>query len=720
MKSRSHVFLPLAIGLMFSCGMFAQVTLDGILSGRFGAKGVGEFRPSSDGEHFTRLSDDRRLILRYDWKTQAVTDTLFDAGKTRETKLERIDGYLISGTGLRIVLWTNRERIYRHSWSADVYDYDVRRNFLKPLSGKAGKLRLPTLSPDGRMCAYVRDNNIWLKKFDYDTESQVTTDGEFAKIINGATDWVYEEELGTTGLTSWSPDSRFLAFVRTDESSVPLHRFQSYDGSLHPGFYEYKYPKPGESNSTVTAHVYDVDTKKTVKMDVPLDGDAYIPDIRFTGNPDQLAVMTLNRRQSRFDMYYLNPKTAVARLVLREENGRYIDPDFVRSIVFTPDHFLYLSEKSGFSHIYMNSINGIPERQVTGGDWDVTAVYGIDPGTQTVYYQSAEDPLRRSVWKVDAKGRKTKLSQKEGTNSATFSSGFDYFVNAHSDASTPQLITLHDGQGKQLSVLADNTELKKRLDAAGWSEKEFFTFENESGQTLNGWMIKPSGFDPGKKYPVVMTQYSGPGSQTVLDKFELDWEDCLPGLGYIVVSIDGRGTGARGERFRKCTYLKLGILESDDQIFGARYLQTLPYVDPDRIAIWGWSFGGYNVLMAMSRGGGVFRAGVAIAPVTDWRFYDSIYAERYMLTPQENENGYNISSPLRLAASLRGRLLLIHGTSDDNVHFQNSADYAKALQDAGILFDQQIYPNKDHSIAGSATRSHLYRSVIEFLEKNLR
>ncbi|MDR1371635.1 MAG: S9 family peptidase [Dysgonamonadaceae bacterium] len=722
MKSKIFIITALTASvLFFAANSNAQIELKDILSGKFSAQSVGGFRSTPDGEHFTRLSSDKKAILRYSWKTQQIIDTLFNVDKTRETRLDKIDGYDISSTGFRILVWKNVEHIYRHSWKADFYDYDVRRNFLKPLSEQTGKIMIPLFSPDGRMCAFVRDNNIWLKKFDYDTELQVTTDGELTKILNGNTDWVYEEEFGTTRLMSWSADSKFLAFVKTDESQVPLYRFQDFDGSLYPSFYEYKYPKPGETNSTVCAYAYDTDTKKIKKMEVPLDADGYIPEIRFTENPEQLAVMTFNRHQNRFDMYYVNPKSAVARLILHDDNPCYVDSDWARRIIFTKENFLYVSEKSGFAHIYLYNINGIPERQVTNGNYDITDVYGIDALTKTVYYQSAEEsPLRRTVYKVDAKGVKTKLSEREGSNSATFSSTFKYYVNQYSNVSTPSYITLHDDKGKQLSVLKDNSELQQKLSTAHLPKKEFFTFTNESGETLNGWLLKPADFDPNRKYPVMMTQYSGPGSQTVLDRFELGWEWCLPTYGYIVASVDGRGTGARGDTFRKCTYQKLGVLESDDQIAGARYLGSLPYIDRDRIAIWGWSFGGYNVLMSLSCGNGIFRAGIAIAPVTDWRFYDSIYTERFMRTPQENENGYNISSPVKLAANLRGRLLLIHGTADDNVHFQNSVYYTKALEDNAIQFDQQIYPAKDHSIAGGKTREHLYTRVIDFLDKNLK
>lgn len=696
-----------------------QIQLNDILKRTYSPKGVDEMRSLPDGEHYTMLSADGKTILKYACKTGKITDTLFHVDKVREPKLEKIEGYAVSSTGFRILVWTDKESIYRRSWKANIYDYDVRRNFLKPLSDTPGKLQIPLFSPDGRMCAFVRDNNIWLKKFDYDTESQVTKDGEQGKILNGVTDWVYEEEFATTRLMTWSVDSKFLAFVKSDESNVPVYRFQLFDGSLYPGFHEYKYPKPGENNSVVGAYAYNTDTRGTKKMNIPMDADGYITEIRFTENIDQLAVMTLSRNQNRFDMYYANPKSTVARLILHDENKYYIDSDWVKAIYFSKDHFLYVSEKDGFAHIYLYTANGIQERQVTAGNWDVTALYGFNPETKTVYYQSAEEnPLRRSVYKINAKGVKTKLSAREGTNSAIFSSNYQYFVNHFSNTATPTIITVHDENGKQLLTLNDNSALQNVLKTLQYPKKEFFTLTNSSGDVLNGWMMKPVNFNASQKYPVLMVQYGGPNSQTVLDRYEMDWTVYLANTGYIVAAVDGRGTGARGEAFRKCTYMQLGIFESDDQIAGAEYLGSLNYVDKNRIAIWGWSYGGYNTLMAMSRGNGIFKAGVAIAPVTDWRFYDSVYTERFMRTPQQNENGYRLSSAVNLAADLQGRLLLVHGTSDDNVHFQNTMYYVQALEKAGKMFDTQIYPDKNHSISGFETQMHLYGRIIDFLNKN--
>lgn len=697
------------------------LSLKDIVEGKYAAHGIQQMRSLPDGEHYTALSNDRKAILKYAYKTGQVTDTLFHVDKARETKLASIQGYSIDSRGYRILVWNELEYLYRRSWEANVYDYDVRRNYLKPLSDQQGKIKIPTFSPDGRMVAFVRNNNIWLKKLDYDTESQITKDGEFNHILNGVTDWVYEEEFGQTNLMSFSADNQFLAYVKSDESQVLTYEFPYYKGKLYPESYVYKYPKAGERNSTIACYAFNIETKDTKKMDVPLDADGYIPSIRFTENPDQLAVMTLNRQQNNFNLYLVNPKSTMAKLILHDESNYYVDSEWINKILFSKDNFVYVSGKDNYLHIYLYSMTGVLEQQMTSGTWDVTALYGFNPQTQTVYYQSAEEsPLHRAVYKIDTKEKKTKLSVQEGTNSAVFSSNFQYYVNTFSNATTPALITLHDEKGKQLSVLNDNATIQSRLTASRFGNKEFFTFDNGQGYLLNGWMIKPSDFSENKKYPAVLMQYSGPDSQEVRDAYEMDWYHYLAEQGYIIVSVDGRGTGARGEEFRKCTYMKLGLLESDDQIAAAKYIGQKSYVDESRIAIWGWSFGGFTTLMSMSRGEGILRAGVAIAPVTDWRFYDTVYTERFMRTPQENAANYDRCSPLKLAGQLQGRLLLVHGTADDNVHFQNTAEYMIALRNTGIQFNSMIYPDKNHSITGAKSRLHLYTGIIDFFNLYLK
>ena len=550
---------------------------------------------------------------------------------------------------------------------------------------------------------------------------QVTKDGALNKILNGTTDWAYEEEFAVTNLMAWSPDSEYLAYVRTDETEVPEYSMQVYGDGLYPSYYNFKYPKAGQKNSTVSVKAYSVQTRDTKHLDVPMDGDGYIPRITFTRNASQLAVMTLNRHQNIFNMYYVNPKSGVSRLILREENECYVDSEWLSSIHFLSNGFTYVSEQDGYAHIYLYSPTGVLQKQITQGNWDVTRLIGYDEATKNTYYESAEEsPLRRAVYKIDAKGVKTRLTPEEGTNSAAFSANYAYFVNRYSNANTPMKITVNETKSRKvLRTLQDNAELRERLAQYRFRKKEFFTLTTKSGFELNAWMVKPANFDESKKYPVMMTQYSGPNSQQVLDSYSFDWEQYLAANGIIVVCVDGRGTGARGEAFRKCTYLRMGEKESQDQVEAAQALGQYPYVDAGRMAIWGWSFGGYNTLMALSVGHGTFKVGIAVAPPTDWKYYDTVYTERYMRTPQENFDGYAATSPLKKVKDLEGKLLLIHGTADDNVHFMQSMEYAEALVQAGKQFDMHVYKDRNHGISGGNTRYHLYTKMSNYLFENL-
>lgn len=698
------------------------VELKDITGGKFRqVTSVGEMRSLPDGEYYTAMNNERSMIIKYSYRSGNAVDTLFNVNTARECTFDKFDGYEISSTGHHIMVWCETEPIYRRSFKSVVYDYDVRRNYVKPISESKSKLMIPTYSPDGRMCAFVRDNNIWIRKFDFDTEVQVTKDGELNKILNGITDWVYEEEFAVTNLMAWSPDSEYLAFVRSDESDVKEYSMQMYGEGTYPFYYNFKYPKAGEKNSTVTLHSYCVQTRDTKHLDVPLDEDGYIPRITFTKNSDQLAVMTLNRQQNLFNMYYVNPKSGVSRLILREENKCYVDSEWLKSIQFLNNGFLYVSEQDGYSHIYMYSPTGVMQRQVTKGNWDVTQLLGIDEATKTVYYESAEEsPMQRAVYKIDAKGVKTKLSTEKGTNNAQFSANFAYYVNRYSNANTPMKITVNETKTKKvLRTLQDNAALNERLAKYNFAKKEFFTVNTASGVELNAWMVKPLNFDENKRYPVLMFQYSGPNSQQVLDSYSFDWERYLSTKDILVVCVDGRGTGARGEAFRKCTYMNMGDLESKDQVEAAHALAELPYVDGDRMAIWGWSFGGYNTLMALTVGKGTFKVGIAVAPPTDWRYYDTVYTERFMRTPQENQRGYDLTSPLKRVKELQGKLLLIHGTADDNVHFKQTMDYAEALVQANKQFDMHVYRDRNHSIYGGNTRFHLYTKMSNYLFDNL-
>lgn len=719
--------LTLFMSLSLAGGAFAQtgskpVDLKAIVDGHFRQKtSVGEMRSLPDGEYYTAMNPERDMIVKYAYRTGEPVDTLFNTKTARECTFDDFDGYTISSTGHHLIVWRETEAIYRRSRKMVVYDYDVRRNYVKPISDAAGKQMIPTFSPDGRMCAFVRDNNIWIRKFDYDTEVQVTKDGELNKILNGITDWVYEEEFSVTNLMAWSPDSEYLAYVRFDESEVPEYSMQVYGDGYYPSYYKFKYPKAGEKNSKVSLHAYCVQTRDTKTLKVPVDGDSYIPRITFTKNADQLAVMTLNRQQNIFNMYFVNPKSGVSRLILRDENKCYVDSEWLTSIHFLKDGFTYVSEQDGYAHIYLYSPTGVMQRQVTKGNWDVTRFIGIDEKTKTVYYESAEEhPTQRAVYKIDAKGVKVKLSKAVGTNSASFSADYAYYVNRYSNANTPVRITVNETKtGKELRVLQDNAALRERLKEYRFAPKEFMTVHTASDYEFNAWMIKPADFDPSKKYPVMMTQYSGPNSQRVLDSYSFGWEYYLASKGIIVVCVDGRGTGARGEAFRKCTYMRMGELESRDQVEAAQALGELPYIDKNRIAIWGWSFGGYNTLMALTVGNGTFKVGIAVAPPTDWRFYDTVYTERFMRTPQENFEGYNATSPLLRAKELKGKLLLIHGTADDNVHFMQSLEYAEALVQAGIQFDMHVYKDRNHGISGGNTSYHLYTKMSNYLFDNL-
>lgn len=722
--------------LFLSLGIQAQkVTLQDVAQGTYRAQNIYGLKPMLDGEHYTQISSDHKRIVKYSFKTGKEVEAIFDVTKARDCNFKTFDDYILSPDEKLILIQTETKPIYRHSFTAVYYIYNVKNNTLEPLSNN-GPQQVPLFSPDGNQIAFVRNNNIFLVKLLFgNSESQVTKDGEYNKVLNGIPDWVYEEEFSFNRAFDFSADSKMIAYIRFDESQVPMFSFPWYKGmapakegyTTYPGKYEYKYPKAGETNSTVTVHTYDIKSHVTRQMDLPLDKDGYIPRIKFTSDPEKLAIMTLNRHQNRFDLYLANPRSATCKVAIRDEAEQYIKEQEYGSIAFYPNHIVLMSERDGYNHLYLYTIAGNLVRQITKGNFEVTDFLGYDEANGTTYYASNEgSPLRTAIYKIDSKGKKTKLSTKEGTNNALFSKNFAYFINTYSSKDTPTEITLNDSKGRELVTLLDNKQLKSQLTHLNMPTKEFFTFKTSQGVELNGWMMKPANFDPNKKYPVIMHQYSGPGSQQVLDKWGIGsfgdggmFEAYMCDKGYIMVCVDGRGTGGRGAAFEKCTYLFLGVKESEDQVETARYLGTLPYVDGSRIGIWGWSFGGYNTLMSMSDGSGAFKAGVAIAAPSDWRFYDTVYTERFMRTPKENGDGYNAGSAISRASKLQGKLLLIHGTADDNVHYQNAAEYSEALVQANKQFDMQVYTNRNHSIFGGNTRNHLMNRVANFFLENL-
>lgn len=712
-----------------------QVTLRDVSRGTYRASNIYGIKPMLDGQYYTQISPDRKRIVKYSFKTGKQIEAIFDVEKARDCTLKYFDDYIMSPDEKLILIQTKTRSIYRRSFTAEYYIYNVKNNTIEPLS-KNGPQQVPLFSPDGFQVAFVRNNNIFLVKLLFgNSESQITKDGEYNKVLNGIPDWVYEEEFGFNRAFDFSADSKMIAYIRFDESQVPMYKFPLYKGmnpeytefATYPGEYTYKYPKSGEVNSTVSVHTYDIKSHVTRKMDLPLDKDGYIPRIKFTSDPEKLAIMTLNRHQNRFDLYMANPKSALCKVAIRDESEQYIKEDEYSNIKFYPENIVLMSERDGYNHLYLYTIGGNLVKQITKGKFEVKSFLGWDKQSNVFYYTSNEgSPLRTAVYKIDGKGKKTKLSTRTGTNDAIFSSNYSYYINTFSNISTPTLITINDNKGKELATMLDNKKLKEKIATLTLPQKEFFTFRTAEGVELNGWMMKPANFDATKKYPVIMHQYSGPGSQQVLDRWGIGsfsdagmFEAYMADRGYISVCVDGRGTGGRGAEFEKCTYLFLGVKESHDQVEAAKYLGTLPYVDGSRIGIWGWSFGGYNTLMSMSEGSNVFKAGVAIAAPTDWRYYDSVYTERFMRTPKENGDGYDAGSAIKRAPKMHGSLLLIHGTADDNVHLQNMAEYSEALVQAGVQFDEHIYINRNHGISGGNTRNHLMNRVANFFLRNL-
>lgn len=711
-----------------------KIKLQDVTNGVYWPKQIDGVNPMNDGESYTQLSPDHKRIVRHSFKTGKEIATVFDVETARGSKkLPRIDGYIMSPDEHRILIQTETKGIYRRSYTAVYYIYDVRNNTLEPLS-EGGPQQVPLFSPDGNVIAFARGNNLFLVKLLFgNAEVQVTKDGKFNEVINGLPDWVNEEEFTTNRSFDFSADSKVLAWVRYDESQVPIYSMQEFKGlyparsefDAYPGTYDYKYPVAGQKNSEVKVMTFDIKNRVTRTLDVPLDKDGYIPRIKFTSDPTKLAVITLNRHQSQMDVYMANPLSKVCKLVLREKNEKYVRETAYTQMKFYDGHFSLLSERSGFQHLYWYNLGGQLEAQITKGNFEVTDFYGYDARTGSFYFASTqESPLRRAVYKADKQGRVKKLSSSVGTNSAKFSKTMKYYMNVYSSAQQPPVTSLCDNNGKTITTLIDNADLKAKVEKVV-GKKEFFQFITSEGVQLNGWMVKPRDFDASKKYPVVMYQYSGPGSQEVTDSWNLGFygagifESYLTEQGFICACVDGRGTGARGADFEKCTYLQLGLRESQDQVETAIYLGSLPYVDKANIGIWGWSFGGFNTLMSMSEGRPVFKAGVAVAAPSNWKYYDTVYTERYMRTPNENAAGYAIN-PMERAANLSGSLLLIHGTADDNVHFRNVAEMSEALVQANKQFEMQIYTNRNHSIYGGNTRYHLLTRMCDFFKRNLK
>lgn len=711
-----------------------KITIPDITSGKFAAKTVKGINPIEGTDTYARISDDGKRVDCYSFKTGKLLRNLFDVSNTMGKKIDSFDGYILSPDGTRMLIQTKTKSIYRRSFTAVYYLYNIASRKLEPLSD-GGPQQVPVWSKDGLQVAFVREGNIYLVKLLYDNaEVQVTKDGKFNEVINGLPDWVNEEEFGFNRALTFNADGTMICWLRYDEKDVKTYSLQMYKGmkpekqenAVYPGFYSYKYPKAGEDNSKVTAWSYDIKSHRISKLQVPLDADGYMPRIKATDDASKVVVYTMNRHQDELCLYSVNPRSTVAQLIVKEHVEKYVKEEAMEAVTFIGNNVLLPSDRSGFMKLYIYSMNGQLHRTI-GGDYDITAVYGYDAKTGDVYYQAAAlGPSDRQVYVAHKNGKTVRLSDKKGWNTALFSGDYQYFVNTWSDYNTPYVVTTRDNNGRVISTLQDNADLKAKVAESGFAKREPFSFTTSEGVQLNGWILKPLNFDASKRYPVIMHQYSGPGSQQVTDSWNAGsmgqggaFDSYLAQQGFIVVSVDGRGTGGRGADFEKCTYLKIGDLESKDQVEAALYLGSLPFVDKDRIGIWGWSYGGFNTLMSMSEGRGVFRAGVAIAPPTSWRFYDSIYTERYMRTPKENPDGYDVN-PIVRAQKLHGALLLCHGTADDNVHPQNSYEYAEALVQADKDFRELYYTNRNHSIYGGNTRNHLLRQVANFFVTELK
>lgn len=710
------------------------LSLKSITGGEFYAHGIYGVNPLADGESYSQLVDGKRIVVS-SFKTGEQTGVLFDADNTKgKVKVSRIDGYIMSPNQKNILLRTQTQSIYRHSTTAVYYIYNVQNRTLAPLSD-GGPQECPLWSPDGNMVGFVREGNLFLVKLLFDNaEVQITKDGKFNSIINGKADWVYEEEFVTNRSFDFNADATMLAWIRYDESQVPLFSFPMYKGMLpemkenaeYPGAYEYKYPIAGQPNSKVTVHTFDIKSRATREVKVPLEAEGYIPRIAFSSDPDKLLILTQNRHQDNLQVWVANPRSTECRCIVTDEVKPYVADKTYTLFKTIKDGFILMSERSGFAHLYQYNLLGTLKREIGKGQDIITDFYGYDEKTGTYYYQAQDGgPLRTGVYKCDAKGKVTSISTEPGQNSAIFSGNFKQLMLTHHSAATPPTYTLRNDKGKVLKTLQDNAALKQKIDGMNLAKIEFFQFQTQDGVDLNGIIVKPADFDANKKYPVILYQYSGPGSQQVLDSWYAG--NCSAALlerymaqeGFVSVIVDGRGTGGRGAEFEKQTYMKLGQLESHDQVETAIYLSKLPWVDAKHIGIWGWSFGGFNTLMSMSEGRPVFYAGVAVAPPTSWRYYDTVYTERFMRTPKENQEGYDCS-PITRAKNLSGSLLIIHGLADDNVHFRNVAEYTEALVHADKDFRQLTYTNRNHSIYGGNTRNHLYRQLINHFKQSMK
>jgi dipeptidyl-peptidase 4 len=721
-------YLLLFITIFISTASIAQkkqITLEDIWrNGTFRIKSVPGFNAMKDGKRFTKIDaeGERQKVSIYNLETGTQERVLFDNSQKYNDKSITVEDYSFSDNEEKMLLQTESQNIYRRSVLGKMYVYDTKTKEMKMVD--EGKVLHASFSPDGSKVAYVKDNNLYYKDLATGQTTAITTDGKKNEIINGNCDWVYEEEFEFTQAYQWAPDGKHIAYYRFDERQVPEYTMTVYD-SLYPTPYRYKYPKTGDANSIVQIKLYDVATKQTKNADIGVETNQYIPRIKWSNNPNELCVYRMNRHQNKLELLLTNANTGNSQIIYKEENPYFIEIN--DNLQFLPDNesFIFNSERSGYNHFYR--WNWINKRltSLTQGNYDIDELIGIDEKRQVLYYTSAEEsPLQRKLYVVDWRGNNKKvLTPEDGTHAITTVEGNNYFIDKYSKLNQVPVYYLRSMDGRILRTLEDNKDLANKMKEYELGRIRFRQYPGAGKNVmLNAWVITPPNFDSTKKYPVLMFQYSGPGSQQVADKFPVAdyfWHQMLAQKGYIIVCADGTGTGYRGEKFKKKTYLQLGKLESDDQIALAKHLGTLKYVDKSRIGIWGWSYGGFMSSTCLFKGNEVFKSAIAIAPVSNWRYYDNIYTERYMRTPQENPEGYDNNAPEKMAKNLKGKFLLVHGTGDDNVHFQNQVMLVDALIKANKDFDSEYYPNKAHGISGGNTRYHLYKRMTEFVLNNL-
>lgn len=689
-----------------------EITLDKIYSGYYRGKGIAGITSMKNGENY--LVIEQGGIAKYSYKTSQKEGNLVDGN---------FESYEFSDDESKILLLKESQPIYRHSFLG-VYDVkDLKSG--KTLSLNEGKpVQEPRFSPDATKISFIVDNNLFYQDLNSGKITQITEHGIKNKVLNGLADWVYEEEFGHARLYEWTKNSADILFVKLVETDVPEIYIPIYGKSLYPNEMRYKYPKAGEKNSVASAHIYHLADGKKSKVNLDNFKNYYIPNVFQTANPDEIVLVTSQRTQNASDVLKVNTKTGQATKLFTESDDKWIDTDNVTLEFLEDNSFLWASERDGFRHLYWYDKDGKLKKQVTKGNWEVTEYYGYNPKSQEIFVQTTEKgSINKVVSKINIQNGKSQLiSNADGNNSANFSKNYNYFIETSSTAAKPYNYTLKDGNGKQLKELQNNDDQLKKLQADNFSVKEFITIPNTAGDQMNAWIIKPKNFDPNKKYPLFMYQYSGPGSQQVANSWDNGnalWFEMLAQKGYIIACVDGRGTGFRGAKFKKVTYKNLGKYEIEDQIAAAKWLGNQKYIDKTRIGIFGWSFGGYMASLAMTKGADVFKTGIAVAPVTNWRYYDSVYTERFLLTPQENPAGYDENSPTTYANLLKGKFLLIHGTADDNVHFQNSMEFSEALIQHKKQFEFMAYPDKNHGIYGGQTRPQLYQKMTDFILENL-